>query len=63
VAFVGAEGAGKSTTAAAFALEGHGVLSDDVVALAENASEFVVLPAYHPSLPLAGIRDHALWRA
>ena len=46
VAFVGAEGAGKSTTAAAFALEGHGVLSDDVVALAENASEFVVLPAY-----------------
>ena len=46
VAFVGAEGAGKSTTAAAFAREGHGVLSDDVVALAENGSEFLVLPAY-----------------
>jgi hypothetical protein len=46
VAFVGAEGAGKSTTAAAFAREGHGVLSDDVVALAENGSAFLVLPAY-----------------
>jgi hypothetical protein len=46
VVFVGAEGAGKSTTAAAFALEGHGVLSDDVVALVENGSEFLVLPAY-----------------
>jgi hypothetical protein len=46
VAFVGAEGAGKSTTAAAFAREGHGVLSDDVVALQENGSEFLVVPAY-----------------
>jgi hypothetical protein len=46
VVFVGAEGAGKSTTAAAFAREGHGVLSDDVVALTENGSEFLVLPAY-----------------
>jgi hypothetical protein len=46
VAFVGAEGAGKSTTAAAFAREGHGALSDDVVALAEKGSEFFVLPAY-----------------
>ena len=46
VVFVGAEGTGKSTAAAAFALEGHGVLSDDVVALAENGSEFRVLPAY-----------------
>ena len=46
VVFVGAEGAGKSTTAATFALEGHGVLSDDVVALVEDGSEFLVLPAY-----------------
>jgi len=46
LAFVGAEGAGKSTTAAAFAQEGHGVLSDDVVALTENESEFLVVPAY-----------------
>lgn len=46
VAFVGAEGAGKSTTAAAFAQEGHGVLSDDVVALTENESGFLAVPAY-----------------
>ncbi|HYL84949.1 MAG TPA: serine/threonine protein kinase [Candidatus Angelobacter sp.] len=46
VAFVGPEGAGKSTTAAAFACEGHAVLSDDVVALNETASEFLVVPAY-----------------
>jgi len=46
VAFVGMEGAGKSTTAAAFAREGHGVLSDDVVALTESAAKFVVVPAY-----------------
>lgn len=46
VAFVGTEGAGKSTTAAAFAREGHGVLSDDVVALCENESGFLVVPAY-----------------
>jgi hypothetical protein len=44
--FVGAEGAGKSTTAAAFAREGFGVISDDVVALAESAEGFRVMPAY-----------------
>jgi len=33
VVFVGSEGAGKSTTAAALARRGHPVLSDDVVAL------------------------------
>jgi len=46
VAFVGAEGAGKSTTAAAFAREGHSVLSDDVVALTETEAGFLVVPAY-----------------
>jgi len=46
VAFVGEEGAGKSTTAAAFARHGHAVLSDDVVALAERQGAFHVLPAY-----------------
>jgi hypothetical protein len=44
--FVGSEGAGKSTTAAAFARQGFGVISDDVAALAENAESFQVLPAY-----------------
>lgn len=46
VAFVGTEGAGKSTIAAAFAQEGHGVLSDDVVALTERGGEFLVEAAY-----------------
>jgi hypothetical protein len=51
VAFVGAEGAGKSTTAAVFAGNGYAVLSDDVVALVEAGGTFHVLPAYpHVSL-------------
>jgi hypothetical protein len=44
--FAGDEGTGKSTTAAAFAKRGHGVLSDDVVALAESEEGFRVTPAY-----------------
>jgi hypothetical protein len=46
VAFVGSEGAGKSTTAAALARQGHAILSDDVVALAEHNGSFFVHPAY-----------------
>jgi hypothetical protein len=46
VAFVGSEGAGKSTTAAALAQRGHAILSDDVVALAERSGSFFVDPAY-----------------
>jgi hypothetical protein len=46
VAFVGDEGAGKSTTAAAFARRGHSVISDDVVAIVERGDAFHVLPAY-----------------
>jgi hypothetical protein len=46
VAFVGGEGAGKSTTAAAFARRGHAVLSDDIVALVEFDGIFHVMPAY-----------------
>jgi hypothetical protein len=46
VAFVGSEGAGKSTTAAALARHGHVILSDDVVALAEHDGSFFVHPAY-----------------
>ena len=44
VAFVGAAGAGKSTTAAAFARQGIRILSDDIVALTESAGSFEVLP-------------------
>jgi hypothetical protein len=46
VAFVGPEGAGKSTTAAALAQEGCPIVSDDVVALAEVDGVFQVHPAY-----------------
>jgi hypothetical protein len=46
VAFVGSEGAGKSTTAAALARRGHAILSDDVVALAERNGSYFVHPGY-----------------
>lgn len=46
VAFVGPEGSGKSTTAAAFAQRGYGILSDDIVALIEQKGAFQVMPAY-----------------
>jgi hypothetical protein len=46
VAFAGPPGAGKSTTAAAFAREGCGILSDDIVALSESAGGFEVVPGY-----------------
>jgi hypothetical protein len=46
VAFVGSEGAGKSTTAAALARRGHAILSDDVVALTERTGSFFIHPAY-----------------
>lgn len=46
IALVGPGGAGKSTTAAAFAKCGFAVLSDDVVVLADQGDHFVVQPAY-----------------
>jgi hypothetical protein len=46
MAFVGPAGAGKSTTAAAFARSGRSVISDDIVGLVEREGQFYVLPAY-----------------
>jgi len=46
VAFVGPPGAGKSTTAAILAQRGCSIVSDDVVALAEERGAFCILPAY-----------------
>lgn len=46
VAFVGSAGAGKSTTAAAFAKLGRGIVADDIVGLVERDGIFHVLPAY-----------------
>jgi hypothetical protein len=39
-------GAGKSTTAAAFARQGYGAISDDIVALVEREGVLYVMPAY-----------------
>jgi hypothetical protein len=46
IALVGSPGAGKSTTSAAFAKNGYAVLSDDVVALADEGDSFRVQPGY-----------------
>lgn len=46
VAFVGVPGAGKSTTAAIFAENGHSVLTDDIVALEKRGRCFMVLPGF-----------------
>jgi hypothetical protein len=46
IALVGLPGAGKSTTAAAFAHLGFGVLSDDVVPLEDAHDQFLVAPGY-----------------
>jgi hypothetical protein len=46
VVLVGAAGAGKSTTAAAFARQGYPVLSDDVVPLVDLGDKFLVQSAY-----------------
>jgi hypothetical protein len=46
IALVGSPGAGKSTTAAAFAQGGFSVIADDVVALAEDGENFLVQPGY-----------------
>ena len=46
IALVGAPGAGKSTTAAAFALAGFPVLSDDIVVLSETDGRLFVQPGY-----------------
>lgn len=40
IAFMGVPGAGKSTTAALFARNGHSILADDITALAERERSF-----------------------
>jgi hypothetical protein len=46
VALLGAKGAGKSTTAAAFARAGYPVVADDLVLLSEENGHFIAEPAY-----------------
>lgn len=51
VAFVGGNGAGKSSLAAVFAQRGYAVLADDVAVLADAQAHFLVQPTY-PTLAL-----------
>src|SRR6188474_787345 len=46
IALLGPAGAGKSTTAAAFAERGHSVLAEDVVTLDDRGDQFLVRPGY-----------------
>jgi hypothetical protein len=46
IAFVGAEGAGKSTIAALFGASGHPVLADDLLAVITKPETFLALPGY-----------------
>jgi hypothetical protein len=46
VALLGAQGAGKSTTAAAFSKLGYSVLSDDITPLVQADDVFMVQPGY-----------------
>ena len=60
IALVGPAGAGKSTTAAAFAKCGYRVISDDVVALRQEGSQFGILPGY-PRVNLWAESVHAMF--
>ncbi len=46
VVLVGPAGAGKSTTAAAFARKGYSILSDDVAIIDDHGLQFFVQPSY-----------------
>jgi len=46
IALIGIGGAGKSTTAAAFACLGYGVLSDDLVPLVDQGNQFFAQSGY-----------------
>lgn len=60
IALVGSPGAGKSTTAAAFAQKGLAVLSDDILALTETDNRVKVQPGY-PRVNLWPDAAQALW--
>jgi hypothetical protein len=60
IALVGPPGAGKSTTAAAFARCGFSVIADDVVALMQDGESFHVQPGY-PRLNLWSDSVYALF--
>lgn len=51
IAIIGVKGAGKSTTAAAFAKQGYPILADDIAVLTDCGDSFLVQPGY-PRLQL-----------
>ncbi len=61
-AILGGSGAGKSTTAAAFAVRGYPIVSDDVLPLAETDNIFQAIPGY-PRLRLWSASVKALYGA
>ena len=46
IAIIGAKGAGKSTTAAAFAKQGYPILADDIAVVTDCGNSFLVQPGY-----------------
>jgi hypothetical protein len=62
IALMGPAGAGKSTTAAGFARCGYRVISDDVVALSQQDTRFVI-PAGYPRVNLWAESVQALFGA
>ena len=46
ISIIGAKGAGKSTTAAAFAKRGYPILADDIAVIADRGDSFLVQPGY-----------------
>ena len=62
IALLGTAGAGKSTTAAAFARLGYAVLSEDVVALDDSIRGFSVQPGY-PHIRLWPTSAEILYRS
>ncbi len=60
LAIIGAKGAGKSTTAAAFAKQGYPILADDIAVLTDCDDSFLVQPGY-PRLRLWKLAVNALY--
>ncbi len=61
IALMGVPGAGKSTTAAAFALLGFPILSDDVVVLEDQINTLPGSAGLSTRQPVAGFGQCAVW--
>lgn len=59
IAFLGAPGSGKSTTAAAFYARGHNVVADDLVAIAFDDASKASVPIIYPGFPVLKLSPEA----